>query len=66
MAAGNSAHVIELQQAMQQCDSKLALKGRSNASVTREEDPESFAKIVGRATDAEGVESSIASLLAGM
>ena len=59
---GNSALIVQLQQAIQQCDSK----GRSNASVPREEDLETFAEIVGTATDAEDVESSIGPLLAGM
>ena len=60
--SGNSAFIVQLQQAVQECESK----GSSNASVPREEDLETFAEIVGTATDADDVESSIGPLLAGM
>ena len=53
---------MQLQQAIQECESK----GNSDATVPREEDLETFAEIVGTATDAEDVESSIGPLLAGM
>lgn len=60
--SGNSAFIVQLQQAVQECESK----GNSDATVPREEDLETFAEIVGTATDAEDVESSIGPLLAGM
>ena len=60
--SGSSAFIVQLQQAIQECESK----GNSDATVPREEDLETFAEIVGTATDAEDVESSIGPLLAGM
>lgn len=60
--SGNSAFIVQLQQAIQECESK----GNSDATVPREEDLETFAEIVGTATDADDVESSIGPLLAGM
>jgi len=59
--SGNSAFIVQLQQAIQECEKK----GGSNASVPREEDLDTFAEIVGTATDADDVESSIGPLLAG-
>ena len=58
---GNSAFLVQLQQAIQECDNK----GGSNASIPRDEDLVTFAQIVGTATDAEDVESCIGPLLAG-
>ena len=59
---GNSAFLVQLQQAIQECDKK----GGSNASIPRDEDLATFAEIVGTATDAEDVESCIGPLLAGV
>ena len=59
-SSGNTAFLVQLQQAIQDCDKK----GGSNASVPRDEDLETFAEIVGTATDADDVESSIGPLLA--
>lgn len=58
---GNSAFLVQLQQAIQECDNK----GGSNANIPRDEDLVTFAQIVGTATDAEDVESCIGPLLAG-
>ena len=60
-SSGNSAFIGQLQQAMLECEKK----GGANASIAREEDLETFAEIVGTATDADDVESSIGPLLAG-
>ncbi|KAL3157200.1 hypothetical protein ABBQ38_001439 [Trebouxia sp. C0009 RCD-2024] len=60
--SGNSAFIVQLQQAVQECENK----GNSDATVPREEDLETFAEIVGTATDADDVDSSIGPLLAGM
>lgn len=59
--SGNSAVLVQLQQAIQECDKK----GGSNASIPRDEDLVTFAEIVATASDAEDVESSIGPLLAG-
>ena len=58
---GNSALLVQLQQAIQECDKQ----GARNASVPRDEDLATFAEIVATATDADDVESSIGPLLAG-
>ena len=59
--SGNSAFIVQLQQAVKECEQK----GGSNASIPREEDLETFAEIVGTATDADDIESSIGPLLTG-
>ncbi len=60
--SGNSAFIVQLQQAVSECEKK----GMADASIPREEDLETFAEIVGTATDADDVESSIGPLLAGI